>query len=235
MKKFSLFLITVFSLSISAQSPSTPKDSNGKPHGLWQKLHENGKIRYRGRFDHGIPVDTFKYYFEDGQLQTINVFRGKTGNCMSYQYGDKEILAAQGLYLQKQKDSIWTYFNRDQKVIARVTFKKGVQEGKSLKYHDNGKLAESLMFKDGIKDGPWVQYYESGKKMAEGNYLNNQLDGEVTYFYSSGKPRSRGSYKRGLMDGVWYFFSSDLKVDHKEVWKLGRMMETTEKKEEDSK
>ncbi|QNR24009.1 toxin-antitoxin system YwqK family antitoxin [Croceimicrobium hydrocarbonivorans] len=230
MKKIALLCLILFPLIMPGQENLSPTDAQGRRHGLWQKLHDNGKIRYVGSFDHGTPVDTFKYYFENGQLQTLNVFRGKSGNCMSFQYGEGKILAAQGLYANKQKDSVWTYFNQEGDVIARITFKNGVQNGPAIKYHTNGKPAESVDYKNGKKSGPWVQYYESGHMMSQGQYVDDNLEGEVTYFYSNGKPRSRGHYKGGLMVGTWYFFTEDLKLDYKEVWKNGRKVEGPKEK-----
>lgn len=231
MKNLVLICILTFSAPLAAQVASSPKDSQGRPHGVWQKLHDNGKIRYTGRFDHGIPVDTFKYYFENGQLKTENIFRAKTGVCMSLQYGEKKILAAMGLYKDRKKDSVWTYYNRAGDVVSRVTFKNGLEEGLSEKLHTNGQVAERVNYKEGKKEGPWEQFFDTGKKMAQGIYVNDQLHGEVTYFFSSGKPRSRGNYVRGLMDGTWYYFTDDLKLERKEIWKRGRLIDDGKKEE----
>lgn len=227
MRLLVLLFIAFWSVASQAQNDQSPKDAQGRRHGLWKKYYDNGNLRYQGRFAHGIPVDTFKYFFEDGSLRTKNAFRGKSGNCMSYQYGE-EILAAKGLYLNKQKDSVWTYYDREQNVIARETYHQGEKHGLSQKYHDNGRLAEVLHYDMGQKEGDWKQFYESGAKMAEGQYKRDKLSGEVTYFYSSGKPRSRGNYKAGLMDGTWYFFGDQLKLERKEIWKNGRQMEVKE-------
>lgn len=229
MKNLVLICLLLISASLSAQVPLDPKDSEGRPHGVWQKLHDNGKIRYTGRFDHGIPVDTFSYYFRNGQLKTQNIFRGKSGICMSFQYGEKKVLAAQGVYNKRKKDGEWIYYNRAGAIVSRVNYKDGLEDGPSQKYHTNDYLAESVIYLSGKKEGLWEQFYDTGKKMAQGQYVNDQLHGEVTYFYSNGKPRSRGNYVRGLMDGTWYFFTDDLKLDRKEIWKRGRQIDDGKK------
>ncbi len=224
MRKIFLLAFALWAPAFVAQKNLSPKDGQGRPHGLWVKYHDNGEKRYQGRFEHGTPVDTFKYYFDDGALRTVNIFRGKTGNCMSLQYGE-EILAAKGLYRNKKRDSIWTFYDREQNVIARENYEQGKKQGVSEKYHDNGKLAEVFHFQNDVKNGSWKQFYESGAKMATGQYKDGQLEGEVTYYYSSGKPRSRGNYHKGLMDGTWYFFGDQLKLERKEIWKRGRLIE----------
>jgi len=228
---FVLSLLMTFNLA--AQGNLSPKDAQGNKHGEWRKLYENKKLRYTGTFDHGVPVDTFKYYFPTGDLQAINVFRAKTGHSYSYQYGEGKQVAAEGLYKNRQKDSTWTYYNADGKVVGRENYKEGVKEGPSINYYANGKVAESLIYVNGKKEGEWLQFYESGEPMAKGIYVNGSLHGPAMYFFSSGKPRLKGNYVRGLMDGPWYHFNASLKLEKKEVWDRGRLME--EKKEEKKK
>lgn len=232
MRKLFLLLIS-FSFGLAyAQVDQSPTDAQGRRHGLWLKYHANGKLRYQGKFEHGIPVDSFKYYFEDGGLRTINIFKGKSGNCKSLQYGEGQVLAAEGHYQNKKKQGEWQYFNREAQVIATENYQNGKREGPSKKFHSNGKLAESFVYREDKKEGPWLQYYESGAKMAEGNYVNDKLEGKVTYYYSSGKPRIKGEYKNGLMHGTWYYFKDQLKLDRKEIWRYGRKVEPKEKAEE---
>tara|TARA_R110001592_G_scaffold131477_1_gene345251 strand:- start:4259 stop:4972 length:714 start_codon:yes stop_codon:yes gene_type:complete len=237
MKKGIFVLSLLLTFNLAAQESLSPKDAQGKQHGQWRKLYDNKKVRYTGTFNHGIPVDTFKYYFPNGDLQTINVFRGKSGNCYSYQYGDGKKLAAEGLYKNKEKDSTWTFYNASGTLVARESYKKGVKEGPSLNYYPNGKIAESVSYINGKKEGEWKQFYESGEPMAKGTYVDGSLQGQAMYFYSSGKLRMKGSYKKGLMDGNWYYFDTNTKVEKKEVWRRGHLLEDKEdgKKEEEKK
>lgn len=225
---FAISLIMAFNLS--AQGNLSPKDAQGKKHGEWRKLYDNNKLRYSGNFNHGIPVDTFQYYFSNGDLQTTNIFRGKTRNCYSQQFGDGKQLAAEGLYSNQEKDSTWTYYNAQGRLVGREEFRSGKKEGPSVNYYPTGKIAESLHYEEGKKAGEWRQYYESGEPMAKGIYLDGSLHGPATYFFSSGKTRLKGSYVRGLMDGNWYHFDANMKVKKKEVWRRGRLLK--DKKEE---
>jgi len=232
MKNGIFVLSLLLTFNIAAQGSQSPKDAQGKKHGEWRKLYDTKKTRYSGAFNHGIPVDTFKYYFPSGDLQTINIFRAKSGNCYSFQYGDGKQLAAEGLYNNKDKDSTWTYYNAAGQVVGRENYQNGLKEGPSLNYYSNGKIAESLNYVKGKKEGEWRQFYESGEPMAKGIYLEGSLHGPAMYFFSSGKPRLKGSYLRGLMDGNWYHFDANMKVEKKEVWQRGRLQK--EQKEEET-
>lgn len=232
MRYILLILFGLLELNLTAQVDQSPTDSQGRRHGQWLKYHDNGKLRYQGTFEHGIPVDTFKYYFETGGLRTLNIFKAKSGNCKSLQYGEGEVLAAEGDYFQKKKDGEWKYYNQEGNVIALESFSKGIRVGESKKFHSNGKLAETYIYQEGMKEGPWLQFYDSGVKMAEGNYVEGKLEGQVTYYYSNGKPRIKGEYRNGLMHGNWYYFKDQLKLDRKEVWRYGRKVEPKEEKGE---
>lgn len=233
MRNFYLAIFLIVGFLAEAQPHQIPKDSQGKRHGQWIKYHANGKIRYTGTFRHGIPVDTFKYYFEDGALRTKNVFEAKSGNCLSYQYGEKQILAAKGRYVNKLKEGPWTFYNQQGNTIAEENYAQGKKSGTSKKFHDNGKLAESFIYVNDLKEGAWLQFYDTGAKMTEGNYKGDKLAGEITYFYSSGKPRVKGQYRNGLMHGTWYYFKDQLKLDRKETWHYGKKIEP--KPEEEAK
>lgn len=217
------FLIVVLSLLIGGglSAQLNQKDAQGRKHGKWEKKHSNGKIRYTGQFDHGKPVGTFVYYFENGQMRARNKFRNNSELIMSKQFGEDEKLAATGLYRGQEKDSTWTYYDFEGNLLMREDYKNGILHGEVIKYFPNGKIAEVKNFDNGVQVGSWEQYYESGKPMAKGTYVNGSLHGEATYYYSNGKPRLKGSYVKGLMHGTWYHFTQDLKVEKKETWEYG--------------
>lgn len=201
------------------------KDAQGRKDGKWEKKHSNGKIRYTGNFDHGTPVGTFIYYFDDGKMRARNTYRAKSGINMSEQFGEEEKLAAKGLYLGQEKDSTWTYYDFDGNLIMREDYQKGVLHGKVIKYYPNGKMAEVKNFKNGVQVGEWNQFYDTGKPKAKGNYVNGALQGEATYYFSNGKPRLKGNYSKGKMHGIWYYFTPDLKVEKKEQWEYGFLIQ----------
>ena len=39
-------------------------DAKGKKHGTWKESHRNGKRKYEGTFNHGVPTGQFKHYYE---------------------------------------------------------------------------------------------------------------------------------------------------------------------------
>lgn len=219
--KWIIFGIGLVINGLSAQNEQTPRNQAGQRHGTWEKYHENGTIRYRGRFSKGVPVDTFRYYYPTGDLRTLNIFRGQSGNCVSYVYGEEKKLAAKGLYRNQKKDSVWTYYDRKGRVISREPYEDGQKDGKVISYFPEGGKAEVIQYEDGEKDGLWKRFHENGKTMSKAQYQNGTLQGEATFYHENGKPRLKGSYKNGKMHGIWCHFDTDSQIEKKQHWEHG--------------
>ena len=231
MKKLAILLFCFAFGSIAAQEKINQTDAQGRKHGIWKKTYANGQLRYEGRFNHGVEVDTFKFYFEDGNLKAVNYFRGG-GEVYSWQYGGESQLAAEGKYQGTKRDSVWTFYDIEGNVLSRESYDQDAKDGVSVTYFDNGKKAETLHWQDGQRQGEWRQNYESGKPKAKGQYADGKLHGEVTYFYTNGKPHIKGQYHKGKMHGTWYFFDEFMQVEKKEEWRYGRKQEDEEDKKE---
>lgn len=231
MKNFAILLLCISSSVLIAQENINQTDAQGRKHGLWKKYYPNEQLRYQGRFNHGVEVDTFRFYFEDGNLKAKNFFRGK-GVVYSWQYGGDSQLAAEGKYIGTKRDSVWTFYDIDGNVLAREAYKDDLKNGESVTYFDNGKVAEITHYENGKRQGEWRQNFETGKPKAKGNYVNDLLEGEVTYFYPNGKVRMKGNFKKGKMHGIWYYFDEYMQVEKKEEWRYGLLVEDEKKKEE---
>lgn len=232
-KHFLLLILFLAGSQISAQEVNKT-DSQGRKHGVWKKYYPNQKLRYEGQFDHGVEVDTFKFYFDDGSLKAINYFRDK-GVAYSRQFGGTEEaqLAAEGKYVDAKRDSTWTFYDIDGNVVSREEYRKNLKHGKSVTYFENGKPAEVTHYEEGEKQGEWKQFYESGKPKAKGTYKNDKLQGEVTYFNLEGKPRIKGHYHKGLMHGDWFYFDESRDIEKTEVWKYGKKISSDPPEEEE--
>ena len=117
----SLLFSALLSLAFIGQAQNnTPTDAQGRKHGIWKKYYDNGKLRFQGRFEHGVEVDTFTFYFESGALRAKNVFvKGAPGECMSYQYGEGEVLAAKGKYKDTKKTGEWVFYDANGTLLAK--------------------------------------------------------------------------------------------------------------------
>ncbi len=213
-------LLLLFSFSLLPQGNVNQRDEQGRRHGLWKKFYANGKLRYEGYFNHGVEVDTFKFYFDNGNLWAINYYK-KKGVAYSQQYGEGKKLAAEGKYINNKKDSTWNFYNENSNLVAKEEYENGKKHGKCIVFFRNGEKAEIINYKQESREGEWLQFYEDGKPRAKGRYINNMLQGAVIYYNLSGRPRVKGDYVEGLMHGNWYYFNDDMKVEKKEIWIKG--------------
>ena len=75
---------------------------------------------------------------------------------------------AKGKYIEQNKDSVWNYFNDEEKIISVESFKNGVNDGVWINYYENGNVKSKRKFSKG-KEIESKSYDENGKSMPVGN------------------------------------------------------------------
>lgn len=217
-----LFLLSLFCwLGMSAQPAINQTDSQGRKHGVWKKYYGDKKqLRFEGRFDHGVEVGVFTFYYPNGKIRAINDFRGKTGVCYSKQFTEEEVMVAEGKYIKTVRDSTWRFYDLDGVLLSETEFEKGKKNGKDIVYFTDGKIAKMVTYKNDVLDGPFLENYESGVKKAKGQYVDGKLHGEVIYYDLNGQVSAKGKFNRGLRHGPWFFFS-DGKLEEKKMYHMG--------------
>ncbi len=77
--------------------------------------------------------------------------------------------AAEGWYVNQEKDSVWTYYSEfDGSVRIREEYLAGKLDGKVKSYYASGEISEEVEWKQDVKEGSWMQYYENGTPQAFG-------------------------------------------------------------------
>lgn len=230
MSKFIYLLTLNFCVfTLMAQTNLTPVDAQGKNHGVWKKYHDNGKLRYEGKFKHGTEIDTFNFYYYNGGLRAVNVFSSDTaGLCYSKQYSDGRLLVAEGKYLKTKRKGTWLFYDASSRLLSEEQYVDDKKHGKAIVYHENGKIAETSIYKNGIKEGAWELFYDSGNIKMRGAYENDHLQGVTYLFEYDGSLRAKGNYNKGLMAGSWKFYNEKKELEYQEEWRHGRMISTTQ-------
>lgn len=207
-------------ITVIAQPDTAPNtvDANGKKQGKWQRLYEDGKVRYTGQFKDDVPVGLFKYFYPKGQLQaTINHFdNGK--RAAAHMYHPNGEYKAVGLYREEQKDSLWKYFDDQGALISEAFYKNGELNGVVKDYYINGQLLQELGYKAGVKDGAWTKYYADGKVRQSATYVDGKLDGDFKIFFEDGKTSIEGKYRDDIKAGNWYFYDTYGTIERIQTW-----------------
>ena len=214
LRYFLILVVTLtISLNISAQNllPDTTwnqVDPSGKKQGWWKRYYPDGTIMYTGFFMNDSPRGTFKRYFENGNRKAIMKFPddGKSTYVKLF-YMNGEI-AAEGKYLGTLKDSTWNYYSYYTHTLSLVeNYRSGQKSGSSMKYYDNGSIAEITDWDSDVKNGKWFQYFEDGSLRLSSSYVNDKIDGSYKVYTAPGILAIDGKYTSGNMDGQWKFFN----------------------------
>jgi len=172
MSRAIIYTITLFLFTVSVFSQNINKfDANGKRHGMWEKKNTKGELLYKGEFNHGTPINEFKYFFSDNTVKaTIKYENSSIAHSTTYYYNGK--IKAKGDYVNKKRNGKWNFFSEEGVVISNENYINGVKEGVSKTFYPSGKLLEKINYKNDIKEGEWLQYFESGKIRKKAFYKN---------------------------------------------------------------
>ena len=204
MKKSAL-IILLFVLGSTLLFSQNMDEKNGP----WRSTYPDGSVKSTGQFNHNIPYGEFIYYYKSGIKQSVTVFDNQGIQARNSTWYESGNLMAEGKYINKQKDSTWSYYGDSiDQLIAVEQYSMGKLEGKSITYYPGTtQAAEVILYHNGIKQGELRKYFPDGGTMTEGTYLNNKLDGPFTLYYPDGSVQLRGIYKMGEQVGEWKYYS----------------------------
>lgn len=200
------------------------KDINGMKQGHWQKKYENETIAYDAYFKNDKIVGDYKRYYSNGKLKAYVKYDNK-GNQTGYAilYWDNGNVMAEGKYINLNvKDSIWTFYGTDGKLVSKISYNKGVKDGDEINYYRNGKMSELIQYKDDKKDGLWQRFNENGDVYFETGYKNGIRNGGINIYYPNGKLRIKGRYVNGLKHGKFVFYDEKGEIEKEIVYKKGK-------------
>jgi antitoxin component YwqK of YwqJK toxin-antitoxin module len=153
------------------------------------------------------------HFSEDGKSAYSTLF---------YMNGE---LAAEGKYEGTLKDSTWKYYSYYSHTLSYVeNYKAGGKSGPSMKYYDNGLVAEIIDWDSNIKQGKWLQYFEDGSLRLSSSFVSDKIDGHYKVFTSPGKVAIDGSYKEGNKDGKWIFYNDQGIIEYELLYDNGKAL-----------
>lgn len=211
MKKFvAVAVLFFFIIDSFAQSDTINKlNAKGQKNGYWLKK-ENGTLVYEGRFNNDKPFGTFKYYYPDGKTKNISRFQKNGSVSYTTTYHPNGQVSSTGKFIDKQRDSIWVYYNDAGKKISTESFKNGVPNGKWEKFDSKTEtLLDERNFLNGKKHGLWKTFYTTGQLRYEMVYKEDVADGSYKCYYIDGKIWHTGFYKNSYFDSTWISYTPD--------------------------
>ncbi|MEO6903088.1 MAG: hypothetical protein ABI315_08040 [Bacteroidia bacterium] len=220
---YKLLVVLIFlSIIIKAQDTLNQTDVAGKKQGHWIKYDDNKKKLYEGTFLNDIPVGKFTYFYDTGIPWAMSVFskNGKVNYVKHFGAGGK--LTGEGKYVDEKKDSLWRFYDDDEKLLSEEFYIDGIKNGRAKVYYVNGKVCEDKMWKNGKLNGLSKKYFESGEIKHSCNYVDDKVEGKVVYYQALGKVLAEGAYKNDLKTGKWTFYNEDGTVKRVDVYVNGK-------------
>ena len=207
-------------------------DAKGQKQGIWRKYYKSDKLFSEGRFVNDLQVDTFRTYYETGELMGLLIHTGKGKRSHLISYHPSGVVKGTGSYIDQKKDSLWQYFDEDARITAEEWYDKGKQTGTWKTWYYNGQLAEIIHYKNGKKEGPSNQYFSDGTIKREVTYKNDTFDGQLNYYHPNGKIWITGFYINGLKEGKWLYYTEKGEQEKEEEYVKGEFQGEPPREEE---
>ena len=168
--------------------------------GKYTEYYKNGKIKIQGNYKEGRRNGEFKTFLKNSK------------SAGSVIYKDGKIIKSTLIKSMKDNASFSpiSYVNYDLDTsysIGKVDFpnkllktyymynKKGVLNGDSIKYYEEGNIQSIVPYKNNLVEGLVITYYENGNIKEEVNYKNDKMNGEAKSYDENGKLNGRTIFK----------------------------------------
>ena len=169
-------------------------------HGKYIEYYKNGKIKVQGNYKEDKRDGEFKAFLRNGK-SAGSVF-----------YKDGKIIKSTLVKAMKDNASFSpiSYANYDldtsysiggvnfpNKLLKRYRMydKKGVLNGNSISYYEEGNIQSIFPYKNNLIEGLVIRYYENGNIKEEVNYKNDKMNGEAKSYDENGKLNGRTIFK----------------------------------------
>ena len=196
LKKFFSFCFIILTGVVCGQTQNQ-RDAAGRRQGYWEAIDSRGMPVYKGYFKDDKPFGKFTRYYPTGDVRIIMDYFDNTGVNARAQlfWSGSQTIAAQGIYINTLRDSVWLFYGQDGTLLSRVEYSKGKRNGKEQKFFPDGITeAEEINWKDSIKHGPLKQYFDNGQLKLMVTYINGSLEGQYISYYDDGQKEIEGIY-----------------------------------------
>ena len=168
--------------------------------GKYIEYYKNGQIKIQGSYKEGMRNGEFKTFLKNGKSAGIIIYK------------DGKIIKSTLVKTMKDNASFSpiSYANYDlntsysiggvdfpNKLLKRYRMydKKGVLNGNSISYYEEGNIQSIFPYKNNLIEGLVIRYYENGNIKEEVNYKNDKMNGEAKSYDENGRLNGRTIFK----------------------------------------
>ena len=209
-------------LCLGAILPATAQnqvDKQGRKQGLWIRTDKDGSKIYQGTFRDNLEVDTFTYFYPNGQVRMRNIYSVPGKVCAHQAYDEQGHLLATGSYNQKNRDGEWRIYNEQGNLVKIAHYRMGVREGLQVIFTSNGDTAEVSTFADNHRHGRW--WKRVGKQGSiTATYVHGRIEGRLVELDEQGRLAREGEYMDGDKHGAYRYYEEG-RLTINEHWQRG--------------
>ena len=225
--QFMLFFVVVGGFSSYGQSDTLNRvDKFGKKYGSWEK-YEGKNLLWKGRFYNNEPVGEFVYYHPNKQIERTLYYYPNSPKVSCVSFYTNGVKSSEGIFINKEKDGKWQYYNVDGKLIAEENYEKGKKHGKfKLFSGQDNILLEETTWNNNLKDGEFKAYYITGSLRIKMNYAKGKMHGNFENYYEDGTIWNTGKYTDDFRNGTFITYNRDGKEAKEEKIEMGKVKQT---------
>lgn len=196
-------------------------DEKGRKQGRWIKT-DKGIKKYEGQFRDNKPFGRFTYFHENGKTKAITDYSADGKIAYTQLFDLEGSLEAQGKYIDKVKDSTWTFYFKGGNHISSIeNWKNGKKNGPMKTYFLNGKVSSECNFVNDNPEGQCKEYFTTGTIKKEYGFKDGLLDGPFKTYFINQLPDISGKYEKALKVGDWVEYNNDGKIRIRKSYRAG--------------
>ena len=170
------------------------------PNGKYTEYYKNGKIKIQGSYKEGMRNGEFKTFLKNGKSAGFIIYKdGKIIKSTLVKAMKDNASFSPISYANYDLDTSYSIggVNFPNKLLKRYRMydKKGVLNGNSISYYEEGNIQSIFPYKNNLIEGLVIRYYENGNIKEEVNYKNDKMNGEAKSYDENGKLNGRTIFK----------------------------------------
>jgi len=158
------------------------KWKQNKKNDVHKRWYANGQIKTEGLWKNGIQEGIHKKWFENGQIKTEKLWTNGFQDGTYKEWFENGQLKLEELWKNGIRNGIRKAWYENGQKWFKHTFENGNIEGQVLIYHENGQLLMQRYIKDGKSQGELKQWYEDGTLKKEVTYKDGEIISERISF-----------------------------------------------------
>ena len=171
--------------------------------GKYTEYYKNGQIKIQGSYKEGKRDGEFKTFLKNGKSAGFIIYKdGKIIKSTLVKTMKDNASFSPISYANYDLDTSYSIGGVDfpNKLLKRYRMydKKGVLNGNSIGYYEEGNIQSIFPYKNNLIEGLVIRYYENGNIKEEVNYKNDKMNGEAKSYDENGKLNGRTIFKDNI-------------------------------------